>query len=322
MIRSFYHHGAEVPATDLTREQMRAALADAGGVLWVDMLAPNPEIAEKILTRAFGFHPLTISDCLQGVRYPKLDDYGDYIFFVLQADDRSDPVEEVNTVELDVFLGPNFVVTHHPLPLPAIDRVVERAMKDELLMTLGADILAFELLRAVVSDYQPTVDFLSAAVAGVEVEVLTTATGNTLRRMHELRHDILKVQRTLAPQQEIMNRLAEYEFQPIEAQNRPYFRELGDRFAHMVGATETLDYAIRSAFRAHLSMASNQNKQMLRLVAAIVSALLPLTFLALLYDTGVLVHPVLSLAYADAAVAGVALLAGILLALYVYNHRW
>lgn len=322
MIRSFYHHGAEVPATDLTREQMRAALADAGGVLWVDFLEANPESVQQILTRVFGFHPLTISDCLRGVRYPKLDDYGDYIFFVLQAADRSEPVEDVNTVELDVFLGTNFVVTHHPLPLPAIDRIVERAMKDEFLMTLGADILAHEILRAVASDYQPVVDFLSAAVAGVEVEVLTAPTGKTLHRMHELRHDALKVRRILMPQQTIMGRLAADGLQPVGAQNRLHFRELEDRFAQMVETTEMLEESVRGAFRTHMSVVSSQNGRLLRLVAAMVALLLSLTLLALLGDTAAGALHTLGVPYTDAAVPGATLLLGLLLAVYIYRRNW
>ena len=322
MIRSFYYHGAEVPATDLTREQMRAALADAGGVLWVDMLAANPESAEQILTRVFGFHPVAISDCLQGVRRPKLDDYGDYIFFVIYADDQSTPVEDVNAVELDVFLGPNFVVTHHPLPLPAIDRVVERAMKDESLMPLGADILTYEILRSVKLGYQPTVDYLSAAVAGVEVEVLTAPTGKTLHRMHELRHDVLKVRHILMPQQSIMGRLVADGLQPIAARNRLYFRELEDRFAQMVETTEMLEESVRGAFRTHMSVVSSQNGRLLRLVAALVAILLSLMVLALLRDTAAGALSTLGAPYTEAAGAGAILLVGLLLAAYIYRRNW
>jgi magnesium transporter len=322
MIRSFYYHGAEVPATDLNREQMRAALADAGGVLWVDMLAASPESAEQIFTRVFGFHPLTISDCLQGVRRPKLDDHGDYIFFVIYADDQSTPVEDVNTVELDVFLGPNFVVTYHALPLPVIDRLVERVMRDEFLMAFGADILAYEILRAITSDYRPTVDFLAAAIAGLEVEVLTVPTGNTLRRMHELRHDVLKVRRVLLLQQEVMNRLATSELRPIDARNRLYFRELADRLVQMVEVMDALRESVHSALQTHLSVVSNENSRLLRLVAAMVTILVPLTLLVVLYDAGLRAVPALSRPYADAAVVGVTLLVGILLALYFYRRGW
>lgn len=301
---------------------MRAALADAGGVLWVDMLAADPEDVERIFTRVFGFHPLTITDCLEGVRRPKLDDYGDYIFFVIYADDQSTPLEDVNTVELDVYVGPNFVVTYHVFKLPAIEQIVEQAMHDESLMTRGADILAYEILRAVAADYQPTVDFLSAATAGIEVEVLTAPTSRTLRRIQELGHDVLKVRRVLVPQQDIVDRLATHELQPINARNRLYFRELADRFAQMVEMTDTLSESIRSAFQTHQSVVSIQNNRLLRLVAAMVTILLPLSLLAVLYDPSVRTFPALSLPYVDTAILGVTLLVAIILALYFYRRSW
>ena len=96
MIRSFYHHGAEVPATGLNPEQMQAALADAGGVLWVDMLDTPPEEAEESLRRAFGCHPLTIDDCLEGGRRQRLDNYGAYIFLFSHAHGRGRPLEDDN----------------------------------------------------------------------------------------------------------------------------------------------------------------------------------------------------------------------------------
>lgn len=299
---------------------MRAALADAGGVLWVDMLDAGAEDVEQILARVFGVHPLTIRDCLQGVRRPKLDDYGNYIFLVIYADDGSTPVEDVNTVELDLYLGPNFVVTHHPLPLPAIDRIVERVTQDESLMARGADVLVYEILRSVALDYQPTVKFLSAAIAGVEVEVLTTSRGNTLRRMHELHHDLLKLRRVLAPQHDIMARLAAHHLEPIDAENRPYFREVADRFAQLIAMTDTLDESIRSTLQTHLSVVSNQTNRLLRLVAAMIIILLPTTVLAVLYDTSIGAAPALRFPYADVAVVAGTLLIGTVLALYLY-HR-
>ncbi|MFQ5857051.1 MAG: magnesium transporter CorA family protein [Anaerolineae bacterium] len=322
MIRSFYHHGAEVPATDLNRDQMRAALADAGGVLWVDMSDARPKDVEEILTGVFEFHPLTISECLQGVRRPKTDDYGSYLFFVIYADDQSTPVEDVNTVELDVYLGPNFVVTHHPLPLPAIDQIVNRATQDESLMAHGADSLVYEILRTVASDYGRTVDFLSAAVAGVEVEVLTAPAGNTLRRMHQLNNDLLRVRRVLVPLQDVVDRLAAHELKPIDAGNRPYFRELAARFARMIETTDTLSESIRSALQTHLSVVSSQTSRLLRLVAALVTILLPLTALAVLYNTSFSPVSALGLPYADTAVLGGTLLIATVLALYIYHRGW
>lgn len=320
MIRSFYYHGAEVPATDLTRDQMQAALADAGGVLWIDLLNANPKETEETLTQVFEFHPLTIDECIQGVRRPKLDNYDSYAFFVVYVDDQATPVEDINTVELDVFLGANFVVTHHPLPVPAIDRISNEIMEDESLMNRGADTLTYEILREVASDYKPTVDYLSAALAGVEIEVVTAPTDQTLRRIHELRHDTLKIKRVLTAQQEIVSTLATGDVQPVHGKNRRYFRELADRFSYMVETTETLDESIRSALQTHLSVTYNRTNNLLRFVAAVVTILLPLTLLGVLYATNIMQSPALSSPSVETAILVFVLLLSAILAFYIYRR--
>ncbi len=284
MRRSFYHHGAEVPATDLTPEQMRSALADAGGVLWLDLTHMTEEDAREILDGVFKFSEQTILDCLEGVRHPKLDNYGHYLFFVVYASDQVNPQEEITPVELDIYLGTNYVITHHPGPVPAIDRVAERVMHEEFFMGAGADYLVCEILQAVEADYRPAIQFLSAAVAGVEMEVLAIPTKETLRRMYDLRHEIRKIRRVLEPQYSLIQQLATLDFGPIRANNRPCYRRLAERMARMLEQVERLDEQIRDAVQIHLSVATNQTTNLLRQVAVMLAILLPLTLAVVVFE--------------------------------------
>lgn len=320
MIRSFYHHGADVPATDLNQEQMQAALADAGGLLWVDVVNAEPETIEKILTDVFRVHPLTISDCIEGVRRPKLHDHGKYVFCVVYADEQNPPTEDITPIELDMFVGPNFVVTLHPLPLPAIDRTAERATQDEWMMNHGADTLAYQLLDAVASDYKSILNYLSAAIAGLEIELLTAPTNQTLRRLHELRQDNTKIWRLLAPQYDVVSRLATEDFQPIQAKNRLYFRDLAENFDQIVDTTERLDATVHDALQTHQAVAASQTNSRLRLVATLVVIILPLTVLGLLFDTGVGVSGALSRPTGSALMVMLTVIIALVLGIYVY-HR-
>ncbi|MBS1253135.1 MAG: Cobalt/magnesium transport protein CorA [Anaerolineales bacterium] len=321
MIRSLYHHGAEIPATDLSQEQMQAALADAGGLLWVDMTNSDPEDVEETLTRVFKFHPLTINDCIEGMRQPKLDDHGEYVFLVVYATDESTPAEDVSPAELDIFVGPNFLVTHHPVPLPAIDRITEQAMQAESTMNRGADMLAYKILQAVTSDHRSQMNFLSAAIVGVEVEVLTAPTSRTLRRMHELRHENLRSWRFLAPQLDIVNRLATEGLQPIDANGRLHFQELADRVDHLVETTNTMEALIHDALQTHLSVVAGETKSLLRLVAALATILVPLAVLALLLEVQVGRDSAVSQSYAGIAVAAGTLVVALALGTYVYHRH-
>src|SRR5262245_11613925 len=84
------------------------------GILWVDFESEPPETCLPIL-EGFGFHRLAIDDALQETHVPKLDDWGDYLYVVLNymhVNKNSDDWD-VSVDELDSFLGENYIVTHH-----------------------------------------------------------------------------------------------------------------------------------------------------------------------------------------------------------------
>ncbi|MGW8251821.1 MAG: CorA family divalent cation transporter, partial [Anaerolineales bacterium] len=123
MIRSLYFTADGISRTDLTQDEMSAALQDTQGVLWVDFEATPAETDEKILTSVFDFHPLAVDDALQETHVPKVDDWDSFLYIVLnavvfEAKDGS----LVDIQELDVFLGKNHIVTHHDQPIAAIQR--------------------------------------------------------------------------------------------------------------------------------------------------------------------------------------------------------
>lgn len=85
MIRSLYYTAQGDLHIDLEIDQLNKALADAEGLLWVDFENTRPEDDEPILSQVFGFHPLAIDDALQESHVPKVDDWGEYLYIVLQA---------------------------------------------------------------------------------------------------------------------------------------------------------------------------------------------------------------------------------------------
>ena len=101
-----------------------AALADPEAVVWVDM----PDLDEEslgVLRDAFGFHPVTIWECRQRQRMPKFHPYADHLFVVLHSPELGEH-GHVHDVELDQFIGPNYLVTVHGPTNPAVPAHVLR----------------------------------------------------------------------------------------------------------------------------------------------------------------------------------------------------
>lgn len=322
MIRSFYYHGADVPATDLKQEQLRAALADAGGILWVDLLGADADEVDSILAGVFDFHTPTIEDCLHGTRRPKLENHGDYIFAVVSANDQTPPVEDVDTVEMNVYVGRNYLVTYHPAPIEVVERTVDDATTPEFLAGFTPDSLAGELLEGILDDYRPALNFLSAAVTGVELEMLTAPTGATVRRVHELSHDVRKLRRVLVSQTEVLNRLALDGLRPVRDRTRGRFHQLSDRCSQMIADTEALTGTLDNALRAQQSISATQTSHLLRYIAAIATFALPFVVFTVLYASGMLARSTGGERVTAALGYGVTLLVALALALYVHSRSW
>ena len=131
MIRSLYYSPGKPLRTDIKSEEFPRLLRDRKSLLWVDFIGEPPEIAEPILL-GFNFHPLAIDDALQETHTPKIDDWGDYIYMVLNIMNykHEDGVFESEIDELDIFLGRNYVVTIHDQLFSGIEDAWSACQRD------------------------------------------------------------------------------------------------------------------------------------------------------------------------------------------------
>ncbi|MFO3796111.1 MAG: CorA family divalent cation transporter, partial [Anaerolineales bacterium] len=111
MIRILYAPPSSLPIPTFSLEQLPEVLRKGEGLIWVDFCAEPNETCEPILREIFGFHPLAIEDALEQTNLPKVDDWGEYLYLVVDALDYS-AEDGLKQVELDVFLGKHYLVTH------------------------------------------------------------------------------------------------------------------------------------------------------------------------------------------------------------------
>lgn len=131
MMRTLYHLSGQHLRADVPVKEFAALLKQPDGLLWVDFDAEPDAAVEPILTGIFRFHRLAVDDALEETHTPKIDDWGEYVYIVLNAMDFdvSDGLT-LSTTELDIFLGPNYIVTHHDQPIPALEKAREAFGRD------------------------------------------------------------------------------------------------------------------------------------------------------------------------------------------------
>jgi magnesium transporter len=281
MIRSLYFTSQGALRANLQVEEFKTALEDARGLLWVDFEATPAESDEPILREVFGFHPLAIDDALTQSHVPKVDDWGEYIYIVLHSV-KYDPAEKdrLDTLELDIFLGKNYLVTHHDDPIPAIQRTWEICERDERHLQHGSDHFLYRLTDEVVASYMPVVEALDDAIDVAEDQVFDQPTNATLEQIFALKRAALHLRRIIGPQREVLNKLARDDYRTIDAAARVYFRDVYDHLVRLHDITESIRDLVSGALDTYLSVINNRMNDIMRTLTIITTLFMPISFVA------------------------------------------
>lgn len=286
MIRSVFASNQQPNQYNLTNEQIQKIITDGSGLLWVILDKPEPEEIQLILRDVFKFHPLPVEDCQSiGYQTPKVDDFDDYIFIISHAliHDHND-LEKLDTNELDLFLGNNFVVcSYREDSMPPIQSVWDRIEKDQRLMSHGADFLAHAILDALVDDYMPLIDRMDEEIEWLEDRVLEKPNPETLQRILGLKHSTLTLRRIVGPQRENMNRLSRDDFKVIEERSKIYFRDIYDHLVRIQDLIESVRDIVSGTLDIYLSATSNRLNEIMKALTIVSTIFLPLSFLAGVY---------------------------------------
>jgi magnesium transporter len=268
------------------RNELPGLLATPGTLVWVDLAAPDADEA-TLLADVFRFHPLTIEDCLSPrVDPPKADDYGDYLFLVMQGIDFDPREESIRTVELDLYLGRGYVVTFHHRPLAAVVAARRRCEQGTPLPARGPDWLAHAILDALVDAMLPVVEEMDEEIAGLEDEALEHPHRGLVERMTTLKRSTLRLRRMIGPQRDVLNRLSRGDFERlVRPETRMYFRDVYDHLVRLEDLTEGLRDLGDSVIATYLATVNNRMNEIMKALSIVGTIFLPLTLLASIFGT-------------------------------------
>ncbi len=282
MIRAFQRTADGRLRRDLSPEEFPAAIGDPQGLLWIDMEDEPAASSEPLLLNTFGFHPLAVDDALQENHVPKVDDWGGYLYLVLHAilfHDDPDNGEHLDTLELDIFLGPNYVVTAHDKPVAAVNRVWDACGRTDRHLRHGADHLTYRLADELVADYMPAVERLEETIDRIEDQAFERQGTAVLQRIFNLKRVLLHLHRIIIPQREVLNRLSRGDFAVVDAEDRVLFRDIYDHLVRLNDINENMRDLLGSVMDIYLSVANNRMNEIVKTLTIITTLFMPITFL-------------------------------------------
>ncbi len=280
MLRAIYYNGNGDQLTEISSEGFADALKNQSGVLWVDFGGEEPEPTEEILLQTFKFHPLAVDDALHETHVPKVDDWEQYLYIAMHAISFTSGEEDIEGIELDIFLGENYIVTHHDLPIQALNRVWDASTRDVRYFKRGADHVLYKLTDELIVDYMQVVETLDEEIERVEDQVMGRPNNEIVQRIFILKRATLHLRRILSPLREVLNKLARDDYGVIDAKDRVYFRDVYDHLVRLHDISESLRDLVGGVLDTYLSVINNRMNEIMKTLTLITTLFMPISFVA------------------------------------------
>jgi len=237
-------------------EELPGLLANSRAPLWVDMVGPTPADLEAMQT-IFDFHPLAIEDTHNFRQRPKVEDYGRYLFIILNT--IAARSEGVVFEELDVFLGDHYLVTVHTPQNTAVADAQARISRVYRTLAASVDHLFYALLDTVVDSYFPVLDAIEDEIDALGDRVMTAPDRDTLNRLFEMKRSLTGIWRVVWPQRELLNNLGHYREAFLEQEGlRYYLRDVTDHLLWTADMVNSLRDTLTGLMDLYMSATSNR----------------------------------------------------------------
>ena len=313
--------GCDQPEIPISTAALSTLLARPDTVLWLDVTAAEHPDWE-ILQATFGFHPLAIEDAKKQNQRPKVDQYPDHLFMSIPTVDATCPPGELETVELDIFLGSNYIVTISDRPLTVLQDIAGQCTSAHQHPVSAAGLL-YTLLDAIVDDYFPAMDTLDTAIDVLETRAFSPGDPVPISETVKIKRDLIVLRRALAPMRDVINHiLRTSDTLLIPASLMPYFHDVYD---HTLRLVETIDLhrdLLTGVVDIILAQTSNQLNQVMKTMTAISTILMGCALIAGIYGMNFKHMPELEWPLGYAFCIGLMLTATIGLVWYFKRLRW
>lgn len=254
-----------------------AAARAAGGTTWIDVLEPDAKTI-KSLAGTFTLHPLAVEDMLHFPQRPKTDSYAENLFLVWIAPQLTS-AKAMQADEVDVFLGTDYLITSHQIPIRAIDEVAADACG---VLAKGAEWTLHSILDLSVDEMFPVIDMVGEELDRIEDELLEQVRDSQLRELYDVKRVMLDLHKIIGPERDVLRSMARCdEFVSQEAYL--YFQDVGDHVARISDGVDTYRDVASSVMDIYLSAISNRLNVVMKQLTVVATIFMPLTLITGIY---------------------------------------
>ncbi len=271
-----YEDGKRV--AQIAPDEISDYLGRPGRFLWVALKdASADELASMQVE--FGLHPLAVEDASHGHQRPKLEEYGETLFCVIQLLERDG--DDIRVGEVAIFVHPQFALSVRSGSRVDFLGVRERCEHEPDMLRQGTGFVFYALLDHAVDGYFPLLDGLESELDRIESRIFEkNAARDNIQRLYALKRKSMTVRNAVLPMLEFMGKLHGGRVPPVCQHTQEYFRDVNDHLARLATRLESIREAISTAIQVNLAMVGIEESEITKKLAAWASIFAASTALA------------------------------------------
>jgi magnesium transporter len=282
--------GAHAAAEVVAPREPRLAELTAHGLTWIRLDAPTADEAAQLAER-FGWHPLDLEDVLSKRQRPKVDEYPEYLFAVLHFPAYDKAVQRLNAAELDLFLGPDFLITLPNVELLPVTRLFLRCQEDEelreTLFSKGSGYLLYHVLDDLFDYCFPILDKIGHKLDSIEDEMFEGRAEDVVRDLSNVKQEIISYRKIIKPERSTLRLLERHVPRYLPEELDLYFDDIVDAAERIWDLLDNYKEVVEGLEQTNESVISHRQNDVLRILTVFSVVLLPLTLLSGIFGMNV-----------------------------------
>jgi magnesium transporter len=271
----------DVPAPDII---------EAASIRWIHIESPRT-VDRDWLEENFDFHPLDYEDVYSRNQRPKLDQYDDYVFIVLHFPMFDKTTGRILTAEVDLFMGPDYLITLPNIHLPPLSAMFERYReKDDLreaTFSKGSGYLLYKIVDTCVDASFPMLRKMGVKLDDLEDDIFEGRSSEIVRSISDTKQEIINFRRIVRPQRAVLRDLERVKQRYLQEELEIYFDDISDAAERIWDTLENDKEVIEALESTNESVLSHRLNDSFRVLTAVSVVLLPLTLVASIFGMNV-----------------------------------
>lgn len=257
--------------------------ANPSMVRWINVDGIHNEQLIEAIGKKFNIHALTLEDIVNPNQRAKFEDYDHYVVSILKMLTHEN--DEVHSEQLSIILMDGLVLSFQEAEGgDAFDFVRNRLRQGKgRVRKMSADYLAYALLDAVVDFYFSILERFGDKIEDLEEELLTEPKHANLKKLHDLKREMIFVRKAAWPIRELISNIQRSENVLIKPTTDVYLRDLQDHIIRVIDTVETYRDLLSSMMDIYLSSVSNKMNEIMKVLTIITTIFVPVTFIAGVY---------------------------------------